>query len=730
MGAYYLPTATTATLAALGAASLFVGRAHVVQTNQKFTWSPASTATADGFTIIAASGVTTGRWVLESLNLPSSSGGSFNSSDIGDVIWGVGGDSNAVGQAYILDPLIDVPNASRIWQYPYGSATGSTANTRSPANDPLNYGGALVANRIGPVMAFARALVQTLPLHRSLLLVTCARSGTGYFDSSWCAGENPAQSHTVVTGTAIVGEILTFKGTVTATLVSGAPGAGEMQFSSDAPTLAANLYAFINTNTVALGTNAANLSGAEFDIVYNSNGVAGNGYTLATSGSGFTFGGQRPSVLVGGSDSPGGTDLVRLVSQMNAAIALNPNNRAGGVIFSGGTNDSKMSATRWQINVQNMMAYIRANVTGGTNLNVIFLPMVPEWVNGNAQIMPIDLVMKAIPSNVAHTAYVTGALGSDNQNHGDSIFHWSATPTRDNGTRAALIAVPFATANTSPSGYNRVGQTQIVSGVASSSTTTGDLVVAGGAGVGGNLNVGSVAKSVTVIATSSIQAPTIVEPTLAFGYISLNQAGLLMVNRGGAAATGLTIQGAAAQSGPLFAGNVNGGASVFSFSATGALTTASVNGNTITAGTGTLTLGSVTLNAGAGGTLGSNAFTSTAYAPLASPTFTNPTLGVALGTSLGLTGELTFSTANSGVTLKQGANGRVGTFVLTGATPVTVNNTSIAITDCLTFSLNTVGGTRGVQPTMMTITAGSGFTVVGTALDTSTFNYSITKSAA
>jgi hypothetical protein len=48
----------------------------------------------------------------------------------------------------------------------------------------------------------------------------------------------------------------------------------------------------------------------------------------------------------------------------------------------------------------------------------------------------------------------------------------------------------------------------------------------------------------------------------------------------------------------------------------------SINGNTITTGTGTLTLGSATLNAGAGGTLGSNAFTSTAYASLASPTFT------------------------------------------------------------------------------------------------------------
>lgn len=47
-----------------------------------------------------------------------------------------------------------------------------------------------------------------------------------------------------------------------------------------------------------------------------------------------------------------------------------------------------------------------------------------------------------------------------------------------------------------------------------------------------------------------------------------------------------------------------------------------INGNVITTGTGTLTLGSATLNVGAGGTLGSNAFTSTAYVPKSGTTMT------------------------------------------------------------------------------------------------------------
>lgn len=80
-----------------------------------------------------------------------------------------------------------------------------------------------------------------------------------------------------------------------------------------------------------------------------------------------------------------------------------------------------------------------------------------------------------------------------------------------------------------------------------------------------------------------------------------------------------------------------------------------INGNTITTGTGTLTLGAVTLNAGVGGTLGSNAFTSTSYAPLASPTFTGTvviptpfTIGAVSMTSTGT--QLNYLSTATGVT--------------------------------------------------------------------------------
>lgn len=87
----------------------------------------------------------------------------------------------------------------------------------------------------------------------------------------------------------------------------------------------------------------------------------------------------------------------------------------------------------------------------------------------------------------------------------------------------------------------------------------------------------------------------------------------------------------------------------------GALVYTTLNGNTWATGTGTLSIAAAktltasnsiiisgtdgsTLNVGTGGTLGTNAYTSTAYAPLASPTLVTPVLGVATGTSIALGG--------------------------------------------------------------------------------------------
>lgn len=66
-----------------------------------------------------------------------------------------------------------------------------------------------------------------------------------------------------------------------------------------------------------------------------------------------------------------------------------------------------------------------------------------------------------------------------------------------------------------------------------------------------------------------------------------------------------------------------------------------------------------------------------------------------------------------------------GTFTANGASAVTVTDSRFTANSVVVISLKTVGGTVGVQPHLLTATPGTGFTVSGTASDTSIYNYLI-----
>lgn len=66
-----------------------------------------------------------------------------------------------------------------------------------------------------------------------------------------------------------------------------------------------------------------------------------------------------------------------------------------------------------------------------------------------------------------------------------------------------------------------------------------------------------------------------------------------------------------------------------------------------------------------------------------------------------------------------------GTFTCNGATPVSVTNANITANSVVVPCLKTVGGTVGAIPAVKTITPGTGFTIAGTASDTSVYNYVI-----
>lgn len=93
------------------------------------------------------------------------------------------------------------------------------------------------------------------------------------------------------------------------------------------------------------------------------------------------------------------------------------------------------------------------------------------------------------------------------------------------------------------------------------------------------------------------------------------------------------------------------------------------------------------------------------------------------------TNNIVMNTAQKGLVLKRGGNGKVGQVTLSGTTTVTVSNTSIATSDLISFSLSVVGGTVGAYPIIKTITAASQFTVAGSVGDVSTYNYAIISNA-
>lgn len=118
--------------------------------------------------------------------------------------------------------------------------------------------------------------------------------------------------------------------------------------------------------------------------------------------------------------------------------------------------------------------------------------------------------------------------------------------------------------------------------------------------------------------------------------------------------------------------------------------------------------------------------------------------GITIGTSLqvnsfgcqGLTatGSLNTSVAvkinNAGNTLqvKSGANACIGTVVLNGATGVAVATTAVTANSRIFLTMLTSGGTPAGVIIMVSVTPGTGFTVKGVALDTSTYSWFIVES--
>ena len=92
-----------------------------------------------------------------------------------------------------------------------------------------------------------------------------------------------------------------------------------------------------------------------------------------------------------------------------------------------------------------------------------------------------------------------------------------------------------------------------------------------------------------------------------------------------------------------------------------------------------------------------------------------------------ITGQIRYA-IGFGPTVLTGSNAKSGTVTLSGGAG-TVTNTSVTAASMIFFGLQTASGTIAATPWAATITAGTGFTVAGTATDNSTWYYFIVESA-
>jgi hypothetical protein len=91
-------------------------------------------------------------------------------------------------------------------------------------------------------------------------------------------------------------------------------------------------------------------------------------------------------------------------------------------------------------------------------------------------------------------------------------------------------------------------------------------------------------------------------------------------------------------------------------------------------------------------------------------------------------GDLTMTVIGRGLRVKEGTNARMGLITLTGATPVVVATTKVTANSRIFLTAQATGGTPAYH-WVSTRTAGTSFSVTGTAGDTSTVAWLLVEPA-
>lgn len=129
------------------------------------------------------------------------------------------------------------------------------------------------------------------------------------------------------------------------------------------------------------------------------------------------------------------------------------------------------------------------------------------------------------------------------------------------------------------------------------------------------------------------------------------------------------------------------------------------------------------------GTAATGALTVTGAASTTTTLTAGTSITATLGDITATNGNFVASAAGKGLNVKTGANARIGTLTLTGATPVVVSTTAVTADSAIFLTVKTVGGTPAFS-WVSARTAGTSFSVTGTAGDTSVLNWHIVEPVA
>lgn len=99
--------------------------------------------------------------------------------------------------------------------------------------------------------------------------------------------------------------------------------------------------------------------------------------------------------------------LALLVARVNQALARDVRNVLGPMLLTFGANDAIGQVTDTTTQVPASVAYLRANITGGSNMIVLVQCLVPGWVAGQpAGVQAVSAAIASLPSFISKCGYV------------------------------------------------------------------------------------------------------------------------------------------------------------------------------------------------------------------------------------------------------------------------------------------------------------------------------------